>query len=204
MQNITAHEVAKYIIYKANQEPEPDITNLKLQKLLYYAQGEHFANTGQPLFADDFEAWAFGPVIRSEYSRYCDFSNRVLPIPEKDTLELPVTTLSFLDEIVARYGKYSASYLVTKTHAELPFKKNFKNSGKFLIPKEDIKLFFCKEREKEYLIEWNKNAKMVNSLEISEEEFDDIVETKEEPVINENLKNLFEQYERGELGVRPT
>lgn len=41
----------------------------KLQKLLYYAQGWHLAVTDRRLFAEDLEAWAEGPVIRSVWER---------------------------------------------------------------------------------------------------------------------------------------
>jgi uncharacterized phage-associated protein len=65
----TAHELAKYIIWFANQSGEL-ITNLKLQKLLYYAQGWHLAHYGEHLFDDKFEAWVHGPVIPSIYRKY--------------------------------------------------------------------------------------------------------------------------------------
>lgn len=46
------------------------ITNLKLQKLLYYIQGEYMAKMNTPLFNDDFLAWEHGPIIREVYDKY--------------------------------------------------------------------------------------------------------------------------------------
>jgi len=46
------------------------ISNLKLQKLLYYAQGIHLALYGKPLFNDPIEAWQYGPVVDSVYQTY--------------------------------------------------------------------------------------------------------------------------------------
>ena len=51
-----AHEVARYII-RFFQEAGDPVTNLKLQKLLYYVQGWHLALKGQPAFPERLEAW---------------------------------------------------------------------------------------------------------------------------------------------------
>lgn len=58
-----ALDIAKKLIFKAqNDEPNGGerLTNLKLQKLLYYQQGFHLAFFGTPLFAEDVEAWMYG------------------------------------------------------------------------------------------------------------------------------------------------
>lgn len=59
--------VAELIINYFNEQEEPYISNLILNKLLYFAQGHCLAETGRPLFDDDFEAWEYGPVIPSFY-----------------------------------------------------------------------------------------------------------------------------------------
>ena len=41
-----------------------DITNLVLNKLVYFAQVESLRETGKPLFEDKIEAWSYGPVER--------------------------------------------------------------------------------------------------------------------------------------------
>ncbi|MDR1081312.1 MAG: DUF4065 domain-containing protein [Deltaproteobacteria bacterium] len=71
-----AHEPAR-IIYSAvavanwfigrNREENGDLTHLKLQKLLYFAQGWHLAYNDVPLFEDPIEAWKYGPVVRPVY-----------------------------------------------------------------------------------------------------------------------------------------
>ena len=42
---------------------DSDLTPWKLQKLLYYAQGHHLAEFGDPLFKDDLIAWEQGPIV---------------------------------------------------------------------------------------------------------------------------------------------
>ena len=64
-----AMDVAKYILTKCNKDGQP-ISNLQLQKMLYYIQYEFLTNYGKPLFDDDFEAWKFGPVIPVVYYEY--------------------------------------------------------------------------------------------------------------------------------------
>ncbi|MCD8213112.1 MAG: DUF4065 domain-containing protein [Campylobacter sp.] len=64
-----ALDVARYILTKCNKDGQP-ISNLQLQKILYYAQYEFLVNYGKPLFDDDFAAWKFGPVIPSVYYEY--------------------------------------------------------------------------------------------------------------------------------------
>ena len=57
----TALEIAKYIISTCSKKNRP-ISNLKLQKLLYFAWIYYYTKTGNGLFHDDICAWQFGPV----------------------------------------------------------------------------------------------------------------------------------------------
>jgi len=52
-------DVAEYLLSK-----EGEMSTMKLQKLLYFCQGWNLAWTGHPLFDNEFEAWASGPVVR--------------------------------------------------------------------------------------------------------------------------------------------
>lgn len=61
--------VTDYFISFSNETGEL-ISNLKLQKLLYYAQAWHLGMIGQPLFEEDFQAWVHGPVIPESYHLY--------------------------------------------------------------------------------------------------------------------------------------
>lgn len=61
--------VAKYILAKCTDDSH-SISNLQLQKILYYVQYEFLTKYDKPLFDDDFEAWKFGPVIPAVYYNY--------------------------------------------------------------------------------------------------------------------------------------
>ncbi|MDR1041744.1 MAG: DUF4065 domain-containing protein [Deltaproteobacteria bacterium] len=62
----SAIAVANWFIER-NRKESGDLTHLKLQKLLYFAQGWHLAYYDVPLFEDPIEAWKYGPVVRSVY-----------------------------------------------------------------------------------------------------------------------------------------
>ena len=70
----SALDIAKWFLNinraQMNFEDSEYITNLKLQKLLYYAQGYYLARKNDPLFKEDFIAWEHGPVIRKVYDEY--------------------------------------------------------------------------------------------------------------------------------------
>jgi uncharacterized phage-associated protein len=68
MARYLADEVADAVICLARAR-QIDITNLKLQKLLYYCQAWSLVFTGQALFAERIEAWVHGPVVPSIFRK---------------------------------------------------------------------------------------------------------------------------------------
>ena len=66
----SAQDVANWFLAKADYEAGDVITPLKLQKLLYYAQGWTLAILNKNLFEEDFQAWTHGPAIPSIYRKY--------------------------------------------------------------------------------------------------------------------------------------
>ena len=70
MPKLSALDISLYFIQLASKIDENDLTNLKLQKLLYLAQGRYMAKTGKQLFSDQIEAWSLGPVVRTVYDTY--------------------------------------------------------------------------------------------------------------------------------------
>jgi len=114
-----ATEIAHYFITLAQKEDENDLTNLKLQKILYFAQGDYLIKTGNCLFSDNIEAWKYGPVIREVYEEFnhCgSFPITVFDIPSKVKLKKVEAITDFLDDAWNKYGKFSASHLVSQTH----------------------------------------------------------------------------------------
>lgn len=119
-----ALDIAKYLITLADPEEEDLITNLKLQKLLYYAQGFHLALFGKPLFSEKIEAWQYGPVVPEVYRFYKQYEPNPLPQPDDFNIEqYDRETQELLDEVYEVYGQYTAPTLMRFTHQELPWKK---------------------------------------------------------------------------------
>lgn len=76
-----ALDVAKYIINKAIDMDKP-ISNLQLQKILYFAHLESLKQ-GEKLIDEPFEAWDLGPVIRSVYNEFCVYGANRLALKEE-------------------------------------------------------------------------------------------------------------------------
>ena len=117
----TANAVADYFVRFAHEVGDP-ITNLKLQKLVYYAQAWHLALHGEPLIAEGFQAWVHGPVCHSLYQRFKRYGWN--PISEDVTpSDLPEEVEAHLREVMEVYGGYSAWDLERLTHSEDPWLK---------------------------------------------------------------------------------
>ena len=144
-----ALDVTKYFLYKVNQEGDL-ITNLKMQKLLYYAQAWYLVNFDKPLFDDQILAWNFGPVVKSVYDVYKEF--RHTPIIFEEDFEENIKQfnkydLRFLDEFYDQFSCYSAHDLINLSHNEAPWKKAHKTASQ-AIDIGSMKDFYTKLYEK--------------------------------------------------------
>jgi uncharacterized phage-associated protein len=109
-------DVAKYILEKRGT-----MSTMKLQKLCYYAQAWALVWDDEPLFDEEFEAWANGPVCRELFlktqGRYSVSAedetggNGDLTEDEKDTI----------DKVLEHYGEHNAQWLSQLTHMEEPW-----------------------------------------------------------------------------------
>ncbi len=111
-------DVARYVI-----KAKHPITTMKLQKLVYYCQAWSLAWDEMPLFPEDFEAWANGPVCPQLYEKhrglfrlYDDFLNNV---PDYAFMDAETDTM---DSVLNHYGDKSPEWLSQLTHMEYPWK----------------------------------------------------------------------------------
>ncbi len=119
----SALDVAKYFLLKSDPEIGENISNLKLQKLLYFAQGFYLAFYNDSLFSARIEAWAHGPVVPEIYHRYKEFEGNAIPAPRNfDVSKITKKAQSLLDEIWTVYGQFSAWKLREITHGHIPWK----------------------------------------------------------------------------------
>ena len=118
-QMYTAQEIADYILWTSH-ESGATLSNLKLQKLLYYVQSWHLALNHESLFPEKFEAWAHGPAIPEIYRRYRQFSWRGID-EDVQKPSLDATTADFVEEVLDEYGHLDARRLEYLTHREQPW-----------------------------------------------------------------------------------
>jgi uncharacterized phage-associated protein len=125
---ISALSVAQYFLSFTDEEREEAFTHLKLQKLLYYAQGYFLATQKRPLFSETLQAWTHGPVVPEVYHIYKDYKNQPLPYTPCQE-DFPELLRDFLNSVLETHGIYSAAVLRTMTHQEEPWIEAF-NQGK--------------------------------------------------------------------------
>lgn len=122
MAKLTAQDVANYFLSLVEEDCGDGISNLKLQKLLYYAQGFNLAITGKPLFDEPILAWQHGPVVRIVWRHYSLHGANPLPRPKKfDLSKFDAPTKELLGDIWEIYGQFSAWKLRSLTHGEKPW-----------------------------------------------------------------------------------
>ena len=116
----TVFDVANYILTKCGT-----MTTMKLQKLVYYCQAWSLAWDDKPLFSEDFEAWANGPVCKKLYNIH-----RGKFEIGKDDLKRYVKDMDFTDEeketmdiVIDDYADKAPFWLSELTHSERPWKE---------------------------------------------------------------------------------
>lgn len=108
-----ALEIAKYIIDKCTKDNCP-ISNLQLQKILYYIQRE-FLQQGTIAFPENIEAWQFGPVIPEVYKQYCGFG--ALPIRMKYVIVIRSNDENIINPIIEKKRMLNPWDMVSDTHS---------------------------------------------------------------------------------------
>lgn len=158
-------DLARYIVNYSNKK-NYSISNLKLQKLLYFVQAYYLAFTPshEPCFSDEIEAWDFGPVVPCVYREFKSFGGGDIPtVTSSYRLKIENNFWSvqaepfdedcidkkdrkIINSVVDNFGSYSASELVQLTHRQTPWKEAYKNRKKnAIITKESIWRYFDAE-----------------------------------------------------------
>lgn len=98
------------------------MTTMKLQKLCYYSQGWSLAWDGEPIFDEQFEAWANGPVAPALFDAHRGmFSIDAADLLAGDPARLTDDQIETIEAVLAAYGELSGRELSDKTHRERPW-----------------------------------------------------------------------------------
>ena len=147
---LTASDVADWFINRVDRGAGETITPLAVQKLVFFAQAWYMANRGTPLFDDDFQAWAHGPVVRSLFDRFKHLSWESIPVVET-VKKITGEPLKLLEAVFAEYGGYGAKKLEEMTHIRGgPWAKARGDAApearcENIIPKQAIMKFYGKK-----------------------------------------------------------
>lgn len=143
-------DVSRCIINYCNERGYP-ISNLKLQKLLYFVQAFFLVNKNQPCFSDVIEAWQWGPVVPRVYHEFKWYGSENIPpvsnifggiFPPEDILPEDEQRIK---KVVDDLARYSASNLVEATHQQDPWKNAYNAHQSNVISQDNIKMFFEKK-----------------------------------------------------------
>lgn len=110
-----AMDVAEYIVSKCSREHH-QISNLQLQKILYYVQRHFLQNMRRALFFDDIEAWRYGPVVSEVYYRFSGFGVMTIYYSQLNTPPIANEDLKVIDEIVEEKRTLNPWSMVDDTH----------------------------------------------------------------------------------------
>jgi uncharacterized phage-associated protein len=146
---INIFDVANYIIKKNKSK----VTNMKLQKLVYYTYAKYLVENDQPIFNEPIEAWLHGPVFPNLYNEFKHYTYNTIICGTKKGEEKRLTNdhRVLIDKIIKLYGNKEATTLSNLTHKETPWQSAWDNNedwSKNVIKDETIKNYFIKNPKK--------------------------------------------------------
>lgn len=150
-----AIDVANFFIDLYNSVPEGQVTNLSLNKLLYFAQGHSLAENGKPLFDEPIEAWQYGPVVPSVYHTFKKHRRSRIPSTYGNYTSdiFSSEDLDLLLDVFQKYKIYSPNYLVSLTHEEgAPWKDVYSSHLNNEITQEALRDYFSKHKLKRFSV----------------------------------------------------
>lgn len=142
----TAIEIARYIINYANDHTLI-VSNLKLQKILYFIQLEFLTEKNAPCFNDNIEAWGFGPVVPTVYKEFKKYGDLNIPkivhyYDDSDGVwnvklikyrpQINKEDRCIIDDVINECNKYSTTQLVDITCKQTPWVKAYGKRDKII------------------------------------------------------------------------
>lgn len=127
---VNALELSNYILKNSDK----GLSNLELQKIIYFTELAYIKKFDKHLIIDDFEAWEYGPIIRSVYYEYRNYGANSIDKPENESLSKQLTKeeLEVIDSTIIECNNTSYWKLVEKSNS-------FKGDKKEVINKDLIR-----------------------------------------------------------------
>lgn len=149
--------VCQYLAWRSYGRGCEPLTNLRLQKILYYMTLVFLAYMKEPCFSNKMEAWDLGPTVPKAYRTYAKYGAG--EIPGERTLAMEVISPEHrkaMNELMDALDAYTTDQLIMISKSHSPWKKNYVNYDTHEIPLSDL-ISFVKEsvddivKMKEYL-----------------------------------------------------
>lgn len=154
-------DVSRFIINYCNENGY-EISNLKLQKLLYFIQADYLSDElGEPCFYEDIQAWNFGPVVPEVYQAFKLYGSGHIPkidsYMEIDLENWEIVRKEYNENLIEKCDRkrissildelsgYSATTLVNISHHQRPWMDAYKNGQNSVIDKESIREYFTED-----------------------------------------------------------
>lgn len=135
-------EIANFFLAQAKHEGL-SFTNLKLQKVVYYAQALYLGVHEKVLFQDEIQAWEHGPVIPNLYKHFKEYKNKsILFNEELDITKFDENLIEFLYFVYGKFGKMTTSALYKMVHKEPLYIKAVSNPATNTICTRDLASYY--------------------------------------------------------------
>lgn len=112
-----AMDIARYIVNKCVEDNRP-VSNLQLQKILYYVQINFMRLLSEPAFDDEIEAWQYGPVVPEVYYEFADCGGTDIyrTYPSAQNLFRNNNEKQIVDKVITLCLRLNPWELVERTH----------------------------------------------------------------------------------------
>ena len=136
-----ARTIADYVI-AYYEKTDWVVSNLKLQKVLYFLQAQYLVSCNKKLFDDEIEAWGFGPVVPSVYHEYKIFGSASIPGFNKKMPRIAKEDAVIINEMLEHLRNMSSTYLTQLTIRQTPWIRNYSSYCTRTIPAIEIRDYF--------------------------------------------------------------
>lgn len=170
-------QLSDYIIMKCNKDGK-EITNKKLQKMMFYCQAYHIAKYRKNLIDNEFEAWVHGAVLPELYNEYSDHGyNAINKFNNQEYNKIREVfgeyLCRFLDKIIDKFSSFTGNQLEKLNHSESPWQEARKGYApeqicNEIITKDSIYYYYSNLLYKE--VESKMEVKKVKKISIKNKE----------------------------------
>lgn len=138
----SAFDIAQYVLYRY-MELNRSITNLKLQKLLYFIQRQSLQVNQRPMFNEIIEAWQFGPVVPAVYYKYVGAGASEIYEFSLPDVKFEQEDIDIMEDIINKYIDSNPWVMMDETHNDGTAWDRAVKTGVYkpVIDREDIRIY---------------------------------------------------------------